>query len=138
MLVVVDANVIISALISRGTAFKVFFYNSILKKFRLIAPEFLIEEIEKHKKEILELTKLSERDLQTIFRFLMSEITIIPAKDFIRFYSKAKEISPHQKDAPYIALAMAFNCKILSGDKGLQSSFKNVITPREALDMLMG
>lgn len=39
--VVVDANVIISSLINKGICFSALASNAVLKKFELIAPEFL-------------------------------------------------------------------------------------------------
>ena len=47
MKLVVDANVVFSALIPRSIAFFVFSLNSLSKKFEFIAPEYLWLEIEK-------------------------------------------------------------------------------------------
>jgi predicted nucleic acid-binding protein len=62
MFLVVDANVFFSALVSKGKIFKVFMINSFLNLFELVAPEFLKEEIEEHKEEILSKSKLSEQE----------------------------------------------------------------------------
>jgi predicted nucleic acid-binding protein len=43
MILVVDANIFFSALISKGKTFRVFAINSITEKFELLAPGFLIE-----------------------------------------------------------------------------------------------
>ena len=51
MKLVVDANVVFSALIPRSIAFFVFSLNSLSKKFEFIAPEYLWLEIEKKKEK---------------------------------------------------------------------------------------
>jgi len=133
---VVDANVVISSLIMHGVLSSVFLSNNILKKFEFIAPEFLLEEVKKHKARILKITKLSEQEFEDAYEFLLSEITFIRAEEFSEFLSKARHLAPHEKDVPYVALSVAFNCPIFSGDKGLIKSKLNVVSPRKLLDML--
>jgi len=50
MILIVDANIFFSALISRGKTFRIFAINSVTETFELLAPEFLMEEMEEHKK----------------------------------------------------------------------------------------
>lgn len=137
---VVDANVVFSALIKRGIAYKVFFLNFLLEKFRFIAPEYLWLEIRRHKEEILEETKLSEEEFEEFFEFLMEEIEIVPDSKFLHVMPKAEEILPeHKKDSPYLALALAMNCPIFSGDVNLKKqTVVKVYSPRELLDTLLG
>ncbi len=86
MLLIVDANVVFSALMRRGKPLKVFELNKLLMKFEFIAPEFLFFEVGKRVDKILK-----------------------------------------------------FDCKILSGDKGLKECLPDrVITPSEALEILFG
>ena len=49
MKLVVDANVVFSALVKKGIAFSVFLLNSLSKKFEFIAPEYLWIEIDSKK-----------------------------------------------------------------------------------------
>ena len=49
MLLVVDANVVISSLIKTGITFTVFKYNASIKHYEFIAPEFLLSEIDMEK-----------------------------------------------------------------------------------------
>ncbi len=134
---VVDANVVISSLINKSVCFSAFILNSILNRFELIAPEFLLGEVKKHKLKVLKLTKLSEQEFGEVYNSLIEEITFIPASEFLEFLPKAKELAPHSKDTPYIALSLATSSPILSGDKGLLEAPKiNVVSPREFLDSL--
>ena len=137
MIVIVDANVIISSLINKGVSFSVFLLNSILNKLEFIAPEFLLEEVKNHRMDILRFTELSEQDFEEVYDFLVGEITFIPASEFLKFLLEAKQLALHHKDAPYIALSPAFNCPILSGDKGLKRQTKiKVFSPSQVLSSI--
>lgn len=134
---VVDANVIISSLINKGVTHSVFSFNSILNKFKFVAPEFLLDEVKKHKSKALKLTKMSEQEFEEVYDFLINEISFISSEEFSHLLPKAKQLSPHDKDAPYIALSLALNCPIFSGDKGLLFSKEiKVFSPRKVLDKL--
>ena len=133
---VIDANVIISSLINAGIPSKVFDLNSKLSKFDFIAPEFLMEEVKKHEDKLLKLTKFSKEEFEKTYKLLMDEITFISKEEFSEFLTKAKELAPHDKDVPYVALSLAANCPIFSGDKGLLNSKAEVLPPRQVLDIL--
>ncbi|PIV68430.1 MAG: hypothetical protein COS08_06710 [Euryarchaeota archaeon CG01_land_8_20_14_3_00_38_12] len=137
-MLVVDANVIISCLLKKGTAFDAFLFNSILKKFQLFAPEFLWIEVRKHKKELLKETKLPSDEFDEVVEFFMEEITIVSSSQFLEFLPEAKKIlSEHPKDVPYLALALKLKCPIFSGDKVLkQLSPVKVLSPSEVLEQL--
>src|SRR3989338_5232820 len=136
---VVDANVVISSLIIKGVPASVFSLNAILNKFEFVAPEFLLEEVKKHKSKALRFTKLSEQEFEEAYEFLIDEIIFISVGEFLQFLPEAKQLAPHDKDAQYVALSLAFNCPIFSGDKGLKKALPDkVITPSEAFNILSG
>jgi len=62
---VVDANVLFSALIKEGFTYNLLFNE----KFHLFTPEYIFTELEKHKEEILEKTERSEEEF---FRFFLT------------------------------------------------------------------
>ena len=143
MLLVTDANVVFSALIRGGTTLKLFEFNNIFKIFELVAPEFIWDEIEEHKEEIISKSKLSEEELKKILEFISSEIRHIPEEYFSEFLEEAKEISP-EKDFPYVALALKLQSlgledKIWSNDKELKRALEGkieVLTTKEILERL--
>ena len=139
MRLVVDANVIVSSLLRGGVPFKVFALNSLLNRFEFVAPDFLISETEKHKKELLRETKLPNNIFFDTMDFLVEEINIVPAEEFKEFVPRAeKMLSKHIKDVPYLALALKLNCPIFSGDKVLKRlSPVRVCSPRELPDSLL-
>ncbi|RLG30355.1 hypothetical protein DRN98_07430 [Methanosarcinales archaeon] len=104
MLLVVDANVLFSAIISRNKTCDLMFSESL----QLIAPEFLFIELEEHKDEIIAKSSLSEDDFNEFVNFLKERIDIIPGQEFERFLTE------------YFALAMRFDAAIWSNDKRLK------------------
>ncbi len=137
MLLVIDANVIFSALIKGGKTFDVFLLNRRLKKFKLLAPEYLIVEVEKHFHEIVEKTKLSTSELEKVLSFLEKEIEFVPFEDFKEFHEDAEQITPDPDDTQYFALALKFGCAIWSNDKALKRQSKvKVLTTDDLLKTL--
>ena len=117
MFLVVDANILFGALVGRGKTLEIFFSD----KISLLAPEFLFEEFEKHKTEILEKGKISVLELEEASSFIKEKIKLIPSGDIsLDVKSKAKILSPHTKDEAYFAVALAFNAMIWSEEKSFR------------------
>jgi predicted nucleic acid-binding protein len=139
MILAVDFNVVFSALVTNGKSRFIFELNDILGKFEFISTQYMYSELDDNLGKLTSLSKLSKEDILKVLEFIKSRVEIIP---FAAFEDKAKEAAseaPHLKDVPYVALALKFNCKIFSGDKGLKKALPDrVITPSEALDMLLG
>ncbi len=115
---VIDANIIISALLStEGKTFDLIFND----KLRLFAPKFLLEEIKKHKAEILKKSGLEDNQLNIVIELVSSKIDFVPKQDFKVFIGEAKRVSPDPNDAEYFALALKLNCSIWSNDKKLKN-----------------
>ncbi len=136
MLLVVDSNVVFSALVSKGNSFRVFELNKALNEFEFIIPEFLFLEIGKEMDRILSYSKLSKEEISATLSFIKKQLTPIPYDNFVDKLSEAKELN--QKDAPYLALALTSKCGIFSGDKILKEGQNKVkvYSPRELLDIL--
>ncbi len=132
--VVVDANVVIAALISPKGHTADAFFSPILNVF---APPFLLEEIEEHKKELLEKTGLSDIDFNKLLTFLTTKIEISPTTTFKSFLPKAKKLSPDPDDVAYFALALTLQCPLWSNDKLLKSQLEvKVFSTAELLQHL--
>jgi len=100
MRAVVDANVVVSALITRSVAFEVFKANSMLLKYEFYAPDYLIFEIMNHRDEMLSNAQISEKSFADTLDFLINEMSIIPREEFKEHMPEALEIlSGHVKDA---------------------------------------
>ena len=78
MLLVVDANVLFSAIIARRKTCDLIFCEWL----QLIAPEFLFTELEEHKKEIITKSSLSDDDFDEFVNSLKERIDVIPRQEF--------------------------------------------------------
>lgn len=127
--VVVDANILFSALIKEGKT-KELFVSDI---FHLFAPEFLLEEFSKYRDIIIQKTKRTEREFAEIFTILENLITIVPKEECEEFLAQAQEISPDKGDIPYFALALKLNCPLWSNDKKAKGQKIVPVYPTEDL-----
>lgn len=109
MEVVIDSNVLFRTLISKGDIIEILFNNSL----KISAPENLRQEFIKHKDEILEKSKLSEKEFNELQSLLFERIIFIPLEEYKSFLSKAKELlGKHEKDIDFIALCLSKNIKL--------------------------
>ena len=139
MLVIVDANVVISALITYGTPLRIFEANAVERDLEFIAPEQLYIEIQKNLEKILKASKHGEDEFEEVYKFIISQIEVIPYEAFKDKLEEAKVIAPHMEDEPYIALALKFGAIILTGDKALTKALPSkAISPSEAYAILTG
>ena len=130
---------VISALASPGITRKVFLFNSLVKRFEFIAPELLMREVRKREGSLIKEVGISKEEFDRVLAFLIEEIEFIPAKEFVRFLSEAERICRDPKNKEYVALSLAFNCGIFSGDPDLRGiEGIKVYSPRELLDILLG
>lgn len=130
MELIIDANILISALVTT----KAFTYDLIFNdKIKLFAPEYLLEEFEEHKDEIIGKSDLSEEELQLFLSLISIRIDFIPNNEFKEFIKQAEEITPDKDDTEYFALALKLNCSIWSNDKRLKEQDKIKIHSTEEL-----
>ena len=124
-MLVVDANVVISALASRNSkTLQILEYNSVFHKFDLVSAHFLKEEIEANMGEIISKSGLELKEVRRILNIIYRGITFIYASNFSEFLEEAKVISP-QNDFPYVALAIKIKAEgsdvaIWTNDKGIK------------------
>jgi predicted nucleic acid-binding protein len=119
---VVDANVLISIMISGKSS-----YKPILTHFDLYSPDFVCNEIEKYKSTIYEKTKLSIDELQRFVFFVFSQVSVIPRiaisdEAIDKAFVLTEDID--MKDISYAALAIELDCVLLTRDKTLISGVK--------------
>ncbi|VVB87316.1 PIN domain protein [uncultured archaeon] len=114
MKLVLDSNIIFSALIKKSTT-----RNIILSDvFDLHAPEYIFTEITKHKELLLRKSKMNEGDFDALLLLLQKHINLASKEDYIDKMALAEEIMMKVDiaDSPFLALALALNCSIWSND----------------------
>ncbi len=130
MLVVLDANVLCSALIAKGRIAEMLFSD----KLEIIAPELLFVEFERHRQEILSKSKLSESEFSVLLALFKKRVKIVPIDEFEdRFFeaSSLLNVKEHFKDTAYVALALKFNCPLWSDEKLLKKINVRVLNTSE-------
>ncbi|HLD03127.1 MAG TPA: putative toxin-antitoxin system toxin component, PIN family [Candidatus Nanoarchaeia archaeon] len=133
MEVVVDANILISALIKDGYTRKLLFD----RKFVFYAPSFLLEEATKYMPYICMKTGLSENDLRAMLDLIVSlRINIVDDNEIEDIVPSALSISPDPNDALYFAVAMKLNCCLLSNDKKLKNQNRVKVYSAEEISRL--
>ncbi len=123
MRIVLDANVLFSALIKDSIT------RRLILEFegKFLFPDYVFYEMEKHKRELLKKSKLSEKDFDELLRLILQQVSIV-SSEMLKPYSKeaygiVKEIDPD--DELFIACVLAHPNSILwSNDKGLKNQSK--------------
>ena len=107
MMIVIDANAVISALLKNGKSRQII----VSGKFTLVAPEYLSEELHRHKAYIAGKAGISVGELELLIALLLRRILIVPSAEYkSRLAGAAKLMANDVKDAPYAACYFALKC----------------------------
>ncbi len=120
MKLVIDTNIIISALIREGITRKMVLFPGI----KLFTPEITFNEIENHIGIITTKSKLPKDDIQQILNVLRKNIKTIPESRWWNHFNQATNVigKKDPKDVPFIAVALALTVDgIWSNDKDFES-----------------
>ena len=141
MRIVVDANIVFSAILNTNSKIADLLLNS-KGIFEYLAPDFLQVEIRRYHYKISKLSGLSLIEIQQIENKITKPVVFmsgihIPANKWILAEKMVIDIDP--KDTPYVAFSLFYKCKIWSGDKALRNGlenkgFKNIISTEELFD----
>lgn len=132
MNIVIDTNIFIAALIRDSMIRKIL--TKISANF--LFPEFEFEEIKKHKLEILQKSKLSEKELDILILRALNYVKVLPSEIIVEFREDARFIMDKidSNDSVFIASALAFDAVIWSDDKHFKKQNKvKVYTTKEII-----
>lgn len=132
MRLVVDANILISALIADSKTRELI----IDLDHEFYSPDFLKTEIRKHKNELLEKSGLKESDFRSLMILLLERINVVPIEEYEEKLARSKEVMRKidLKDAPFLACALAKNAKIWSDDGHFQK--QNLVPALETHELV--
>ena len=115
MRLVVDANVLISALASDGavrTALRITTDD-------VLTPAYIREEVERHRTEIRRKSSLSSAAFDELIGELWRQVTIVPREAMLPHLEEATRAmsSYDPDDVPYVAAALAIDGTVVSNDR---------------------
>lgn len=105
MLIVIDSNVLFSALIKDSTTRRLILEYTGLFLF----PEFIFEEMEKHKDELLKKAKMGEKEFNQLLELLLARVLIVPNTILEKHYAAAFELVKDIDSDDLIFFACALN-----------------------------
>jgi predicted nucleic acid-binding protein len=118
MQLVADTNVLVAALLRKGDTRKLLFS----KKFEIFSPDRVITEILDHKQEFMQKGSMLEQEFQQALELELENVTVTPIEEYGQLKQKALVLCPkgHEKDWPFIALALKLDCPLWSNDSALK------------------
>ncbi len=119
MKIIVDANILFSALIKDSKTREIILRSG----FEFYTPEFVFEELNKYRKEIMLKSDLNKEDFQKLFVSIFRVIKVLPDEDLVEFTAEAKRLAERidTKDVQYVAAVLKIeNSVFWSDDKGLK------------------
>jgi len=128
MKIVVDTNIIFSALLnSNGTIGDLLFNSD--KQFDFYSCTYMRNEIQNHWERLKKISKLSEEDLQVSYTQVLSKLNfineeIIPGETWIT--SEKMTAGIDIDDIDFVALAKFLNATLWTGDKVLYNGLKKL------------
>ena len=130
MKVVVDANILFSALLKEGLTRRIWFHPDV----QLCAPTHLIREFMKHRQTLRNRYSGSDEGFEKRVSLLLSHIKLIDDAGLKPYLPAASVLSQDAKDWLYLACALSVDATIWSHDKdfGAQSRVRIVSTEQLA------
>jgi predicted nucleic acid-binding protein len=114
MKIVADTNIVIAGLIKDSTVRKILANENI----SFFSPDFVIDEVIKHRDYIIQKSELLEEDFDILFALVIDNVKIIPKEEYNSFEKTALELIKDKDDVPFFSLALAINADgIWSNDK---------------------
>jgi predicted nucleic acid-binding protein len=122
--VVVDTNIIFSALVNSQSTFAEILLRS---DHEFFVCEMTLVEIFKHKDKIVQVSRLSDDDLARLYHILLRRITLykedlISTENRMAAYRLCHAID--ESDTPHVALALELDATLWTGDKKLRDGLK--------------
>lgn len=122
--IVVDANIIVSALISDNRQIRQILATNDL---HFISPKFIVVELFKHAPKIQKATKLSRSEVFELLSIIINRVKfyeedLISVGNWTEAFRLCRDVD--EKDTPYIALALEFDGLIWTNDSELKIGLK--------------
>ncbi len=136
MIIVLDANILFSALIKDSTIRKLILeYDG-----KFLIPAYIFQEMRKHKKELVNKSKMNEENFNLLLKIIVKKLKIVSNKELLMHAKTALEIVKNIdiNDALFVACALVYeNSIIWSEDKQLKKQNFVKIMNTEEIKIMM-
>ena len=136
MYVVLDTNILFSALIRDSITRKLIFEYEGLFLF----PAYIFEEAERHKDDILRKSGMNENEFNKLLALILRKVIIVPLEVLVPYRDEAYELVKNidVNDTLFVACALAYHGSIIwSNDLKLKNQAQiKVVNTREAIELL--
>ncbi len=134
MKIVIDTNIL----------FSYFWKNSIIRQIinkkliDLYTPQYAIEEITKYKKEIINKTKIQEKEFNKLLKEIKNKVKIVLVNEYKKELNlEIFKTIPDKNDIDFLALAYKYNKILWSNDRALKQQDHIIIfNTKEILEIL--
>ncbi len=109
MRLVVDANIVISAIVKDSLVRRLMFTPGV----ELCTPDFLFEELQEHREEIMRKAGLNAQEYEAFIVRLRKLIEVIPERAYRGYIDEARKILDDPDDLAYAACAIALTTNAL-------------------------
>ena len=127
MKVVVDTNIVFSAILNSNGLIGELLFNS-EDQFAFYSSEFIIEELSKYKAKLQALTRMSEEKIDVSINQVLKKMDLISSEaiseiHWKRAYELVSDVD--ENDTPFLATAIGIEAVIWTGDKKLINGLKS-------------
>lgn len=144
MNVVIDTNILISAILNVNSSFNEIIFDYTKTNIKYYTPLLSTHEILSHKEKIIKITKYNEQEFNYLHQNIIKYINVVNC-DFlpIQILKKAKDLVKNVdiKDEDFVSLAIFTNGFLWTGDKklteGLKAKgFKKVVNTQQLIEKI--
>ena len=119
MRVIIDSNVLFSALIKDSVTRKIILNYENLFLF----PEYIFREINNHKDELYKKSGMDKHEFNQLLQLILDKVLVVPQKSLSSYREEAKKLVRNIdiNDICFIACALAYQAILWSDDKKLKA-----------------
>ncbi|MEQ9424978.1 MAG: putative toxin-antitoxin system toxin component, PIN family [Cyclobacteriaceae bacterium] len=142
MRVVVDTNIVFSAILNSNGLIGELLFNS-EDQFEFYSSEFIVDELSKYKTKLRLLTKMSGEGIEISTHQVLKNIILISSEAISEaHWQNAYELTGDvdEDDTPFVATAIGIEASIWTGDKKLikglrNKGFQNIYSTAELFEL---
>lgn len=120
MKLVLDTNIILSALIKNNLSRKIITTLDL----EFFTPSFALSEIVKYRKYVCKKTSITEKQFDLLFNKIFEYVKIVPLIYYKDYIPQSLNLIEDRKDVSFLACAIALNSNIWSNDKHFKKQKK--------------